>query len=137
MPSSKISIVYLFLTLFAVSAPAQTPSFQGRHDYKVEGGFGGVSVYDCNADGIPDLVDWGQEAGIVQVLEGVGDGTFRTGPESHSIVQQVRNQRVADFNNDGKPDIAQIGYNSSGTEQGIGVLLGGTGCTFPTGGYFK
>ena len=74
----------------------------------------GVAVGDFNRDGNADLVVGGQDAGVIFILLGNGDGTFRntatyaTGYDSQSFA-------IVDFNGDGISDIAvaNIGYPRS------------------------
>ncbi|HET9408157.1 MAG TPA: Ig-like domain repeat protein [Candidatus Sulfotelmatobacter sp.] len=85
-----------------------------------------VAVADMNGDGKPDLVVMNlfthppNDNGLVGVLLGNGDGTFRPavgydlgGPGGWSVV-------VADVNRDGKPDVVAANYD----DDSIGVLLG-------------
>ncbi|MGA3090140.1 MAG: FG-GAP-like repeat-containing protein [Terriglobales bacterium] len=83
-----------------------------------------VVVGDFNGDGIPDLalsiVDIG--SGLVQVLLGNGDGTFTPMPAIPAEVDIVG--ATADFNGDGKADLAVLG---GGT---LTILLGNGDGTF-------
>ena len=82
---------------------------------------GEMVVADLNGDGIPDIVVGGQ------ALLGNGDGTFReVGPNLGGLFTAV-----ADFNGDGKLDIAES------TSFGIAIFLGNGDGTFNTpGAYF-
>ena len=92
-----------------------------------------VAIADVNNDGVPDLVTagGGNGEGIVSVLLGKGDGTFRpavayaTGAPGGSAMSVA----VADVNGDGKPDlvVANAVDNTAGT---AGVLLGNGDGTF-------
>src|SRR5262249_41127245 len=67
-----------------------------------------VAVEDFNGDGAPDLVlanGVSGGPGMVSVLLGQGDGTFPTA-QSYLVGATPYSAVVADFNNDGKPDIA-------------------------------
>jgi FG-GAP-like repeat/Abnormal spindle-like microcephaly-assoc'd, ASPM-SPD-2-Hydin len=91
---------------------------------------------DFNGDGKTDLVVTGIGA-VAEVFLGNGDGTFTAGetlppavyyypgqPNSPNPVQPYSSV-IGDFNGDGKPDIAIIGYNG-----GLAVYLGAGNGTF-------
>ena len=104
-------------------------TFRPHVDYAVPGN--SVAVGDLNGDGVPDLVIPYAYGGTVTILLGNGDGTFRTGP-SYSTVSSSQSAFVAigDFNGDGKPDLAVMGYGyPNGT---INILLGNGDGTFRT-----
>ncbi len=101
----------------------------------------GVAIADVNGDGWPDIVvsSWdqanGDSPGVVGVLLGNGDGTFRpvvvykTGGAPNYFVT------VADVNGDGKPDIiasscAPIGQDCGSEDGVVSVLLGNGNGTF-------
>jgi hypothetical protein len=93
----------------------------------------GLVAVDLDGDHKLDLVvansSGGADAtGTLTVLKGVGDGTFVTEPEITSSLFNVPTAIVsADFNGDGKPDLAVANQNNDT----ITVLLGdGTGVTF-------
>lgn len=91
-------------------------------------------VADMNGDGVPDLVSLGAstaETLQVAVELGKGDGTFKA-PIKTTYEAQYLNDAlaVADFNGDGKPDIAMAGYLGS-SDSGISWGNGdGTFITF-------
>jgi hypothetical protein len=110
------------------------------------GGTNPVSVYiaDVNGDGIPDLVVANQCAdgtncaagGSVGVLLGNGNGTFQVAKSYKSGGFLAQSVAVADFNGDGKPDVAVANWEptnvcSVGTCT-VGVLLGNGDGTFQT-----
>jgi hypothetical protein len=69
-----------------------------------------VAVGDLNLDGKPDLVitpgNSGYPLGAVMVLVGNGDGTFAAPVNYGTALSSAIGVVVADFNGDGKPDIA-------------------------------
>jgi hypothetical protein len=90
-----------------------------------------VASADFNGDGIPDVVA-GQEHNFgstgVAVYLGKGDGTFYPGV-SYGPSGTLQNVAVADFNGDGKPDIA-----ATDPENGVvQILLGNGDGTFSVG----
>ncbi|HYW47743.1 MAG TPA: VCBS repeat-containing protein [Bryobacteraceae bacterium] len=92
-----------------------------------------LETADFNGDGIPDLAVTNEPntaagGGTVSVLPGKGDGTFgaavnyTVGPYPGTIV-------AADFNGDGKPDLAALD-NATGIVSKVWVLLGRGDGTF-------
>jgi hypothetical protein len=105
-------------------------TFQAPMEYEL--GSGGetaidVAAVDLNGDGLPDLAVLDAWGGKVVVMTNQGDGTFTIGT-SLRITGGLRatGLTVADFNNDGIPDLAATGDN------GVGILLGRGGGTFET-----
>jgi len=95
-----------------------------------------VAVGDFNGDGIPDLAvtnEW--QTGTLTVLLGNGDGTFTptsTSPDAGSDAYAIA---AADFNGDGKIDLAVINIinpdNPYGDNDGtVTILLGNGDGTF-------
>jgi len=92
-----------------------------------------LGAIDLNGDGIPDLVVLNSYSQNIYVLLGNGDGTFkaaagspfRTGtPNPYSVA-------FADFNGDGKMDMATSGFGGQTTNAGaFSVLLGNGDGTF-------
>jgi hypothetical protein len=102
----------------------QSPSFyQIRNDAFGSVGYAGVA--DFNGDGRVDIIA-GDDSGIY-LLTGNGDGTFNS-PEL-VVTMSLQNPflQVADFNLDGKPDLAVS--SCCGTD-GVFVLLGNGDGTF-------
>lgn len=97
-----------------------------------------VAAGDFNGDGKPDLAvgNWSiggfPEYGNVTVLLNNGDGTFRSsGDGPFSVGVDVSSVYVADFNGDGKLDIAALGSDGGNAT----VLLGnGAGGFIPAPG---
>jgi hypothetical protein len=80
-----------------------------------------VSILDVNGDGVPDIVEAGNNADV-EVFYGNGDGTFQSGipfPAGMNPVQIV----VADFDGDGTPDLAVADYGSGSSGGGMTVIL--------------
>src|SRR5262245_26038755 len=68
----------------------------------------GLAVGDFNGDGLTDLVTAGgvsSSPGVVSVLLGNGDGSFRA-PVSFQVGSDPHTAAVADFNSDGRLDVA-------------------------------
>jgi hypothetical protein len=101
-----------------------------------------VAVADVNGDGKPDLVVANvcadsncTSGGVVGVLLGNGDGTFKAAMSYGSGGQDAESVAVADVDGDGKLDL--VVANGDGS---VGVLLGngdgsfGTAITYGSGG---
>ena len=89
---------------------------------------GPMATGDFNGDGNTDLAFTGvnaDESGFVTVLLGNGDGTFRAGA-TYAIGPIPKAIVVADFNGDGKADLA------TGDEASLSVFLGNGDGSFQT-----
>ncbi|HZQ67924.1 MAG TPA: VCBS repeat-containing protein [Terriglobales bacterium] len=88
-------------------------TFQSAKNYAVPGGFS-PRVADVDNDGIPDLITGGNGVGV---LRGRGDGTFQ-----NAIVWGIGSEMVvaADFNEDGKFDLAAAARKSVNVALGNG-----------------
>jgi hypothetical protein len=87
-----------------------------------------VAVGDFNRDGNPDIVvaDNGNDSGnSVSVLLGNGDGTFQA-PRTYGVGQAPVGIAVADFNGDGRLDLAVANQLTNN----VSVLLGNGDGTF-------
>ena len=118
-------------------------TFQSAVSYNSGGLYAfGVAVADLNGDGHPDLVvsnyclsNSNCTYGTVDVLLGIGDGTFQSAVSYNSGGYYSRFVTVADLNADGKPDLIVISQcnNYNNCDLGsVGVLLGNGDGTFQT-----
>lgn len=89
----------------------------------------GVEIGDLNDDGLQDLVMFDYAVGVAVGL-GHGDGTF--GPAIRTrVLQRPHDFVVADFDADGRDDVAVTEIQDSGA--GISILLGLGDGTFASG----
>src|SRR2546430_4593475 len=111
--------------------------FQAAVNYGAGASPYSVVVGDFNGDGVPDLVvaNFGNPyssqtiSGSVSVLLGKGDGAFRSAV-TYDAGRNPSSVRAADFNGDGKPDLAIANSVCSGCGPNVSVLLGKGGGTF-------
>jgi len=106
-----------------------------------------VAVGDVNGDGIPDLVvaspcqEACTEYGVLSVLLGNGDGTFRPATTYSSAGVWTYSVAVADLRGNGTLDLVATNTGFEGAPGSVGVLLGNGDGTFQpavsydTGGY--
>ncbi len=91
----------------------------------------GMVIADLNGDGIPDIAtsdaEFAQSTSTVYI--GKGDGTFNK-PVSYPTGYFPDGVVVADFNNDGVPDIAVTNQGETGTNGNVSILLGNGDGTF-------
>ena len=84
---------------------------------------GTLAAADLNGDGKLDLVLMN---GVVQIYLGKGDGTFVNTHSYQPLGGPPQGLAVADFNLDGKPDVAAIGNillgNGDGTFKGVSAV---------------
>jgi hypothetical protein len=76
----------------------------------------GLAAGDLNADGVPDLVVTGRNAGVVRVLLGDGAGGFALG-DAIIVGRQPRRLELADIDDDGKIDLLVAIQNCQGAFQ--------------------
>jgi FG-GAP-like repeat/Cep192 domain 4 len=97
-----------------------------------------VAIGDLNGDGKPELVVAScantncTGNGLVSVLLGNGDGTFKTAVTYSSGAQSPKSVAIADVNGDGKPDlvVANLCANPCVADGSVGVMLGNGDGTF-------
>ena len=88
----------------------------------------GLVAFDFNGDGKLDLAMGSEgtgEGNTLSVLLGKGDGTFQP-PVQYAVGKDPSNTVSADFNGDGKEDLAVISYGSAS----FSILLGNGDGTF-------
>ncbi len=117
----------LFVSLFAVIASAQV-SFKPSEYTSGDAATAGVASGDFNQDGILDLVT--VNTGTLSFYRGMGGGKFAA-PINQTIPANLGEVFAADFNHDGKLDLAIAG-NSNGTSS-VAILLGNGNGTFTPG----
>jgi Bacterial Ig-like domain (group 3)/FG-GAP-like repeat len=119
-----------------------TPLFLPAVDYDSYGHYtNSVAVGDLNGDGKPDLLVGSNsksiygDVGVVDVLLGVGDGTFRE-KGLYGTAGLFANVALADVNGDGKPDMLASGCASKDCFTGVVTVHTGNGDgTFAGGSY--
>jgi uncharacterized repeat protein (TIGR01451 family) len=130
---SLTAIVFLCLA----TLPSMGADFSWK-DYPVGNMPTAILVYDFNGDGKPDIavinINTGMGNGTVSVLLGNGDGTFQSQKVSDVGGPIPTSAAVADFNGDGKLDLA-IGISSGGgcTGSSVYIMLGNGDGTFQPG----
>ncbi len=98
-----------------------------------------IGIADMNGDGNLDMVIADHQSPYITILLGDGKGNFRPAPGSPFDVHSNPNQNavaVADFDGDGKPDVATDSWGSNQIELLLGNGMGGIttpGRFFPTG----
>ncbi len=126
-----IVVVYGFnLARVAVLLGNGDGTFQEPFKSTVAGFQGGsIAVGDFNGDGKLDVAvsDSDLAASGVDIMLGNGDGTFQA-PVTYATAEDPRMVIVADFNGDGKLDLATANADS----ETISVLLGNGNGTFQT-----
>jgi len=130
-----VGVVSLLLPFAMSHAAEATVTFKSPEIYPTGRTPMAVAVGDFNGDGVPDLAvanagnpQIGDNGGI-SILLGNGDGTFRPAANSPAGKNPFA-IATADFNRDGKIDLAMI------DSSGVGVILGNGDGTFGSLTYF-
>ena len=130
-----VGVVSLLLPFAMSHAAEATVTFKSPEIYPTGRTPMAVAVGDFNGDGVPDLAvanagnpQIGDNGGI-SILLGNGDGTFRPATNSPAGKNPFA-IATADFNRDGKIDLAMI------DSSGVGVILGNGDGTFGSLTYF-
>ena len=126
MKRTIFAFPFLFMFLSAGSLCAQEISFAAAREYPINGGAQFVAVGDFNGDGRPDLALTTVSPPSVSILLGKEDGTFNRGNTySITIAQYAEYITAADFNGDGKLDLAVSSISDYGlSPYGLSIFLG-------------
>ena len=106
--------------------PCPTPSFRATRNYGTSLRIAGVATGDFNGDSFPDFAVTNQQTpGLINLLLNDGMGGFKTG-DSYPVGTTPIAVTTADFNRDGKLDLAVANRDSAN----VSVLLGKGDGTF-------
>src|SRR5882762_3944973 len=108
------------------------PGLLPRTDYATGVAPVAVATADFNADTFQDLVVANQTDGTLWIFHGVGDGTFLTpsASDKYTVGRLPSAVAVADFDGDGRTDIAVADAGDSTIPGDIQILLGNGDGTF-------
>ncbi len=129
----------LLASLYVSTLSAQSPWFTASLTAVADNAPGTVVTADFNSDGKMDVATGNYSSNSVSVLIGQGTGAFNA-PVNYQVGVPANSQGIskpfivtADFNNDGKPDLATGNANSANV---LSVLLnGGSGIFAPAVNY--
>jgi len=125
------------ITVIAHAATPKMPTFFARRDYPNALRSSPVQVGDTNGDGILDVIADGM--GFITVLFGNGNGTFRTGPSTKTLLFSSYGPNAfaaEDLNGDGIVDLVLAGSEEFGPG-GILVCFGKGDGTFTSGTFYQ
>src|SRR5438309_7019487 len=107
MAAGHDSLMSKLLALLAVAgaAMAQTPNFLAGATYPTGGSSAMTAVADFNGDGVPDIVTYESATQSVSILFGSAAGGYQA-PVSRGLGFPASSMIAADFNRDGKADLA-------------------------------
>ena len=106
--SSALALaVLLGMIIVPIPAQAEILPFNGQQAYPVGANPKGVSVGDCDGDGVDDLITAAQNSNEVIILRNRGDGSLEFGG-GKTNVSQPTGAACADFNGDGLIDISAV-----------------------------
>ncbi|MHB8259923.1 MAG: T9SS type A sorting domain-containing protein [Bacteroidia bacterium] len=131
--TAKTLVASILLGMLAFNTQAQTLCFNPYTNFAV-----GLQPYsicsaDFNNDSFKDLATANYQPSDVSVLLGVGTGNFGTQtPFTDGVTTNPYSVCSADFNGDGKVDLAVANYTSSN----VSVLLGTGTSSFGAAAYF-
>jgi hypothetical protein len=115
MKSTLIKVL-MALAIGVAPALAQVPDFLPAATYPTNGSSAYAAVGDFNGDGLPDIATVESASQSLSLLFGQLDGTFQA-PVSSGLSFPVTSITAADFNRDGKADLALT------TSTGVAVLI--------------